>query len=134
MPNEEADYKVGYGKPPKASQFKHGVSGNPKGRPKGSRNVSTIVASVANRVVTVNEGGRAVKTTLKEAVVLQIGMKAAKGDRHAGREFLNLCRQAEVDEELTGDKPEVSERDAALLKAMSKRFAAYEESNGDGRV
>jgi hypothetical protein len=28
------DYNVGYGKPPKASQFKKGQSGNPKGRPK----------------------------------------------------------------------------------------------------
>ena len=31
-------YEVGYGKPPKSTQFKPGRSGNPKGRTKGSRN------------------------------------------------------------------------------------------------
>ena len=31
-----ADYEVGFGKPPKATQFKGGQSGNPKGRPKES--------------------------------------------------------------------------------------------------
>ena len=30
------DYEVGYGKPPKNTQFQKGVSGNPKGRPKKS--------------------------------------------------------------------------------------------------
>ena len=29
-----SDYSVGYGKPPKHSQFKPGQSGNPRGRPK----------------------------------------------------------------------------------------------------
>jgi len=33
-----AGYETGYGKPPKAHQWKPGESGNPKGRPKGSRN------------------------------------------------------------------------------------------------
>ena len=35
---EPAKYEVGYRKPPTASQFKPGRSGNPKGRPKGARN------------------------------------------------------------------------------------------------
>ena len=34
----DARYEVGYGKPPEASRFKPGRSGNPKGRPRGSKN------------------------------------------------------------------------------------------------
>ena len=36
--DKKGDYTVGYGKPPTATRFKKGQSGNPKGRPKGSRN------------------------------------------------------------------------------------------------
>ena len=34
MTDTNKDYEVGYKKPPKEYQFKPGVSGNPKGRPK----------------------------------------------------------------------------------------------------
>ncbi|MEH6726420.1 MAG: DUF5681 domain-containing protein [Hyphomicrobiales bacterium] len=35
---DNADYEVGYAKPPQSSRFKPSMSGNPKGRPKGARN------------------------------------------------------------------------------------------------
>jgi hypothetical protein len=39
-------YSVGYGRPPKHTRFKPGRSGNPKGRPRGSRNLSTEMQKV----------------------------------------------------------------------------------------
>jgi Family of unknown function (DUF5681) len=45
MPDQKSskasDYVVGYRRPPKASQFIAGKSGNPRGRPKGSRSCLT---------------------------------------------------------------------------------------------
>ncbi len=31
------DYEVGYGKPPSRTRFRSGQSGNPRGRPKGTK-------------------------------------------------------------------------------------------------
>jgi hypothetical protein len=48
-PNEEthpganSNYQVGYGRPPAKSRFKKGTSGNPRGRPKHSKNMKTII-------------------------------------------------------------------------------------------
>ena len=45
MPDDKkSDYKVGYKKPPLHTRFKKGQSGNPSGRPKGSKNFSTLLA------------------------------------------------------------------------------------------
>jgi hypothetical protein len=37
-----AEYQVGYGRPPQHTRFPKGQSGNPKGRPKGSRALASI--------------------------------------------------------------------------------------------
>jgi hypothetical protein len=48
----KGDYDVGYGKPPPHTQFQKGVSGNPRGRPKGSKNLKTLARKVMNTKVT----------------------------------------------------------------------------------
>ena len=38
-----ASYEIGYCRPPVATRFQPGVSGNPSGRRKGTRNLKTIL-------------------------------------------------------------------------------------------
>lgn len=52
------DYEVGYGRPPVATRFKSGQSGNPKGRPKASKNLSTLACEQLHARVPAREGGR----------------------------------------------------------------------------
>ncbi len=74
------DYDVGYGKPPIATRFQKGRSGNPNGRPRGSKNLSTLLNEELDQRVVVRENGRAKKITKRQASVKQIVNKLAAGD------------------------------------------------------
>jgi hypothetical protein len=80
MPEQDAPYEVGYAKPPKAGQFAKGESGNPKGRPKGSKNFANVVLREARQRVRVNGPGRVRSVTKLEAAVIQLNNKAAQGE------------------------------------------------------
>src|SRR5712691_9390684 len=91
----EPDPSVGYGKPPKDSRFKKGASGNPKGRPKGSRNVAAVFAKTLREKVVINEHGQRKTITKLEAAIKQFVNKAAGGDLRALQLLVNLSREAE---------------------------------------
>ena len=77
--SKKQDYEIGYSKPPKATQFKKGQSGNTKGRPKGSNNLSTDVKAILKAPVPINEGGKRRNVTTQKAVLLRLREKSAKG-------------------------------------------------------
>ncbi|HTV56705.1 MAG TPA: DUF5681 domain-containing protein, partial [Terriglobia bacterium] len=74
---------VGYGKPPENTRFKKGVSGNPKGRPKGSLNVANAFAKALREKVVIVEHGQRKSVTKFEAALKQLVNKAASGDLRA---------------------------------------------------
>lgn len=73
------DYEIGYGKPPKKHQFKKGQSGNAKGRPKGSKNMSTLFGELLDSTVPANVNGAKFNLPFKEAIVKQMGARALNG-------------------------------------------------------
>ena len=84
------DYEVGYGRPPVASRFKPGQSGNPKGRPKTSKNVDTILQDTFFRKVTVREGGVARSVPFLEAFLMFTAKTALGGDGPAANRIIRL--------------------------------------------
>lgn len=70
-------------KPKKDTRFKPGKSGNPKGRPKGSKNRATLLEEVVNATIQVSENGHHKKVTKLEAGYIQLANKAASGDLQA---------------------------------------------------
>ena len=50
------DYEIGYKKPPKNGQFKKGQSGNPKGRPTGSKNKKKVFNDILSQELITNNG------------------------------------------------------------------------------
>jgi len=90
----DLDYEVGPRRPPKHSQFKKGVSGNPKGRPKGSVNLRTAVSRRLRENATVTRNGRQEKMPKAELIALQIVDAAAKGDLKAATFVARLDDEA----------------------------------------
>ena len=43
---DKPEYAVGFGKPPRRTRFCKGQSGNPKGRPRGAKNLATLMEKV----------------------------------------------------------------------------------------
>jgi hypothetical protein len=77
---QDKSYSIGYGKPPPHTRFQKGKSGNPKGRPLGSRNTATLLAKTLSERVTVRKNGRQKKITKAELICELMVNKAASGD------------------------------------------------------
>lgn len=73
------DYEVGYRKPPKHTRFKKGQSGNPKGRPKGHKNISTIMKDLMDRPVTIKQNGQERRVPFSEAFVHRLAGRSLDG-------------------------------------------------------
>ncbi len=86
---------AGYGKPPHASQYKKGQSGNPKGRPK-NRHKSIPYDAVLGQIVTIREDGRERRITAAQAFLLQLTQKGLAGDSAAARDVLDAIENARI--------------------------------------
>lgn len=115
----DGDYDVGYGKPPKHTRFKKGRSGNPKGRPKGSRNFSTDLKATLGEGVRVNAGGRPRTVSTQLALLMRLREKALNGDARAMDLYVELARTYN-DEEMA-EVMRLSQSDAEILDGFLAR-------------
>ena len=73
------DYEIGFRKPPERTQFKKGESGNPKGRPTGSKNLKADLTEELAEMIVVTEGGRRRPISKQRAMIKSLFAKGAKG-------------------------------------------------------
>jgi hypothetical protein len=115
--------KAGRGHRPENTRFRKGVSGNPEGRPKGSKNVSTLMMQAARHPVLVDIDGKSRKITAIHATTLQLATKAAHGDPKAIGAFLDAVD--EIETRAAAAKPAefpLSARDLEVLRAAHERM------------
>jgi hypothetical protein len=113
---------VGYGRPPQASRFKPGTSGNPKGRPKGAKNLKTRIRDTMIASIPIQEGGKTRRVTRLEGVVLRQIQSALRGDDKSAMAVLKMALQLGFLQD-SGDSGEIalSGEDERILTELVAR-------------
>jgi hypothetical protein len=125
MTDSSDEEDVGYGKPPKDSQFTKGKSGNPAGRPKGSSRLSYLrsLTQALEREITITEKGERIDISMLDGITRRLVNEALNGKPTAMRlvidQFNNFHDQL-------FDPPEVPKQ-----QYMTIRFVAGRDENGE---
>jgi len=113
--DDKPNSAVGYRRPPVNRQFKPGQSGNPRGRPKGSKNFPTMFAEAMSRPVTVRDKKGKIRTLSKQELMVEVMVnKAVAGDPKAFAAVVQFAEKFEVFKRQTQNHRE--NMDSALLK------------------
>jgi hypothetical protein len=119
--SKSADYVVGYRRPPKATQFTAGKSGNPRGRPRGSRPVGAILQEIIQQKVSVTEGGKTRRIPALEVMLRRLANDAMRSDQRAIKLLLSLVdRYAESPETALQLRDMLAEDEAILAQYLGE--------------
>ena len=130
---ESASYEVGYGKPPAATRFQKGQSGNPSGRPKGRKNLASVLQQALQVKVPVTEAGRRRMKSKLEVAITQVVNKAASGDLRALGQVLAMHSLLadvvpdHVSPDLAADRLQAQRIMARLMSGKSTQELAGDE-------
>jgi hypothetical protein len=131
MAEHPEDYEVGYKKPPKASQFKPGESGNPKGKQKGKKGLKADLAAALDAKQTIKVNDKPFTGRRQELLLTTLAIRAAAGDLKAAQTLLPLIVQVLGIEDRGIARGKLSKHDQAILDAS---FADLDELETEPEV
>lgn len=129
MPNT---YTVGYGKPPRRTQFQKGHSGNPAGRPKGTKNLKTDLLEELQERVLVREAGGEKQLSKQRALLKSVTAQAIKGDTRAANLVLSMVLRVLEDDPDTGSEMPLSSEEWDILRTLEAHLPSGQDSATDG--
>jgi hypothetical protein len=127
--SRDANYAVGYGRPPRQHRFKSGQSGNPRGRPKGVRSEADILNALLNKKITIQERGRPRQISVLDAIYHRIAQNGLKGGDTKSATFL-LNRMAAVAQRSGDQSTEMNEDDRAVLESFVAQIINSQQDGG----
>jgi hypothetical protein len=129
MAKKVKSYEIGKGKPPRKTRFKPGKSGNPKGRPKGSKNFVTVLHQELNSKMPISENGRNRKVSKREVIAKQWVNKAAGGDLKTGQAVFRETGELEGAAQSGGTDVTVFDtaQTRLVIEEIIRRIRAMEE-------
>jgi len=121
----EGDYKVGYGKPPEATRFQPGQSGNPAGRARGRPSFDELLLEEAARLVKFKAGDKVIHMDRDRALVRKLMELALQGNLRALQLVADRLKQAQAVHAVKAD-PEapLTEEEIAILKMIPDMVGA----------
>ncbi len=109
---------VGYKKPPKDHQFRPGESGNPSGRPKGTRNFKADLRDELSEMTSVRECGHEVSISKQRALIKRLVASAIAGDARSIATLMSFCARAFGDD---NDDQQQAPEDHQIVEAFAHR-------------
>jgi hypothetical protein len=139
---KSASFEIGYGKPPKLTQFQKGRSGNPGGRPRREplEQLKMLTLQEAYRGIVIKENGVGEPALAIQALLRSQMEQAIKGDVRAQRDILNVLRDYERQDaekaavhdyadELARDAEDMEEVEAEIWDAIDAAPTAVQKMN-----
>ena len=117
--SDSKDYEVGYGKPPKSGQFKPGVSGNSKGRPKLIKDFNSDILEEMREIITITEGQSTKKMTKQRALIKRITANALNGNIASIKLLTSMLKALPNDNAMDDDV--LTDEDAKILEDYINR-------------
>lgn len=118
------DYIVGYGRPPKQTRFQPGTSGNPRGRPKGTKNAATMANAALDQKIPVTEKGMRRHMTVREVAFRRLAEKAIAGDLKTLAFLLTLASEPQPNHD-GADTQALSREDAGIIASYLERLQTH---------
>lgn len=123
----DKSYEVGYKKPPKSGQFKPGQSGNPRGRPRGTKNLATDLQEELSAKIIVREGDNQETISKQRALVKALSARALQGDIRAINTLVRMIERTLPNEPDDSGDEYVSPKDESLMTAFLARHQRVEK-------
>ena len=106
----DSSYRVGYGHPPKHSQFRPGQSGNPSGRPKRVKNLQAELLEELGELTRIREGDSQLEISKARAIAKSLVRAAVDGNMRAATLLVSFCARTlgDVTNSRSKERPRMS--------------------------